>query len=134
MKEIQKYLNKNKNISAKKTNTRKNKDKMNTTIDLSSSNIFCYDNLNKTYIKNDSYINESFYRINEKRKKTKKNQDEIKSRTATKDDVKYNKYKERKLKDKKKNINNNYYCNYNPYVRQQPNLSYDKGYIDISEF
>ena len=134
MKEIQKYLNKNKNISAKKTNTRKNKDKMNTTIDLSSSNIFCYDNLNKTYIKNDSYINESFYRINEKRKKKKKNEDEIKSRTATKDDVKYNRYKERKLKDKKKNINNNYYCNYNPYVCQQPNLSYDKGYIDISEF
>ena len=48
--------------------------------------------------------------------------------------MKYNRYKERKLKDKKKNINNNYYYNYNPYVRQQPNLSYDKGYIDISEF
>ena len=134
MKEIQKYLNKNKNISAKKTNTRKNKDKMNNTIDLSSSNIFCYDNLNKTYIKKDSYLNESFYRINEKRKKTKKNEDEIKSRTATKNDMKYNRYKERKLKDKKKNINNNYYYNYNPYVRQQHNLSYDKGYIDISEF
>ena len=34
--------------------------------------------------------------------KENEKQNEIKSRTATKDDVKYNKYKERKLKNKKK--------------------------------
>ena len=129
MKEIQKYLNKYKSL-----NMRKNKEKMNNN-ETSTTDIFCYDNLNKTFVKNDSYFNDSFCRSNDKRKKGKKKEDEYKSKTAEKDNMRYNKYKERKLKDKKKNLNGtkNYYNNYTTYDCQN-NLGYDKRNIVESVF
>jgi hypothetical protein len=135
MKEIQKYLNKYKKISEKSLNMRKNKEKMNNTEISSTTDIFCYDNLNKTFVKNESYFNNSFLRSNDKRKKGKKKEDEFKSKTAEKDNIRYNKYKERKVKDKKKNINytKNYYNNYTLYDYQNK-LNYDKKNIVESVF
>lgn len=132
MKEIQKYMNKKpkqNNIMEKKENVLAKTRKSKNFEDSSSYDIYSYDNLNKTYIKN-TYCNGSFFTVNEKRKKGKSNTEIISSKTDPKKGMKYSEYQKRKAKtkDKKKKVTSikknsyTYYNTNNNYTSYSPNM------------